>query len=310
VEYFRRHQPDIVHAHEYTANTLGIVTAARAGVPVRIRHLHTLVPWGWEGRIRTRLRIRTDVRAARRAQLTLAVSRAVREHYLRETGLAPESCRVLYNGSDLGRFARARELGARARAELGLAEGILVVGVVGRLSRGKGHREFLRAAQGITRQVPETRFLIVGGGGRQAELEALGRELGIADRVTFTGQRDDVPALLGAMDLFLFTSGPEHGGRIQEGFGTTLVEAQAAGVPVVSFRLPMTEELVDDGVTGSVVPQGDVDAMVAASLEYLRDSTKSEAAARAARRKAREFSLETCLANTLRIYEDLLNRAR
>lgn len=306
ISYFREHRPDVVHTHEYTANTLGIEAAARAGVPVRVRHLHTMVPWGWGGRLRTALRVAADRRAARRAQVTLGVSQAVRRLYLERSGAPPESCRVLYNGIDLSRFEGSGQERETVLAELGLPPGAPVVGVVGRLAPGKGHREFLAAAAAISRRLPQARFLVVGEGGLRTELESLGAELGLAEALRFTGYRSDVPRMLGAMDLFLFPSGPDSEGRVQDGLPGAVIEAQAAGLPVVAFALPMMDELVEEGVTGALVRVGDVDALAAAAIRCLLDPAERQRAAARAREAAQRFSLEACVRNTLSLYDSLL----
>lgn len=305
VDYFRRLRPDVVHCHEYTANTLVLTAAARAGVPARVRHLHTLAPWGWGGGLRTALRVAADRRAARRAQATLAVSEAVRRLYLERTGLPPASCRVLYNGVDVARFGRRATAPEAVRAAWGLPPGAPVVGLVGRLARGKGHDAFLDAALGIAQGRPDARFLVVGGGGLLGELRARAAELGLGDRVVFTGPREDVPDLLGAMDVFLFPSGPDEAGRIQDGLPGVVIEAQAASLPVVAFALPMMEELVEDGVSGRLVAVGDAAGAAAACLGYLTDPQARRRAGEAAAAGAARFSLEECERRTRMLYEEL-----
>jgi len=308
--YFRAQRPDIVHTHEYTANTLVVVAAARAGVPVRLRHLHSLAPWGWGGRVRTALRLAADVRAARRASLTLAVSEAVRRLYLARTGLPPEACRVLYNGFDLSRFATCRDQGARFREGLGIPEDAPVAGIVGRLARGKGHRDFLEAAQQLGTRDARTRYLVVGEGGLRSELEERARGLGLAGRVVFTGHRDDIPAALSAMDVFLFPGRPEDGGWVQDGLPGVVIEALAAGTPVVAYDLPMMAEILGAGPCGRRVPVGDVSALVEASNPYLLDRAHWEQTSLAARAQARRFSLDACVAGTVSLYRELLERPR
>lgn len=308
-DYFARQKPHVVHAHEYTANTIGIVGAAQAGVPVRVRHVHSLAPWGWEGALRTRLRIGRDRRAARQAQLTLAVSEAVRSRYLAATGLEPDSCRVLYNGVDLRRFERCREERFRIRQEWHVHPESPLVGTVGRLSRGKGHREFLLAARSIGDAVPKVRFVLVGSGGLLGELKRLAADLGLSQKVVFAGEHNDIPAVLGAMDLFLFTAVPDEQGRIQDGLPGGVIEAMAAGVPVVGFRLPMMEELIEDGNTGALVSTGDVQGLARVSQRLLGDElARSEISTRASR-FAERFSIDACVSETMSTYESLLAAA-
>lgn len=305
--YFRSAQPDVVHTHSYTANTMAIVAASLAGVPVRVRHLHTLIPWGREGWLRTRLRTWVDARAAGLADVTLAVSAAARERFLRGSGLPPESCRVLYNGIDLGRFTGSRDDARRCRRELGVPEGAPLIGIVGRLARGKGHHDFLRTAQLVLERCPQARFLVVGEGPLRADLEVLSRDLGVSAAVTFTGYRADVPVILESLDLFLLTSQAERGEVIPDGLPGVAIEAQAAGLPVVAFDLPMMSEIIPpDAGVGRLVATGDVGALAEAVLAYLAEDAARREAGERALRNARRFAVETCAENTLSLYRELL----
>jgi len=297
VTYFRRIRPHVVHTHEYTANTLMVMAAKWAGVPVRVRHVHTMEPWG-RGR-RSSSRIRVDRWAASNSQLTLAVSRAVQEHYLSRTELSARSCRVLYNGVDLKRFARAREAGQGFRKEFGIPPGAQVVGTVGRIAAGKGHDLFLRAAASLLRKRPETRFLVVGDGGGRLRAEALAGELGVAGRVVFPGHREDVPAALGAMDVFVCPSR-------SEGFPGVVLEALAAGVPVVAFDLPSVREAFGRSRCGRLVAVGDAGALAAAVAELLADRGALGSARAEASKRAEEFSVERVALETVGLYRGLL----
>ena len=305
--YFRRHRPDVVHTHSYTANTMAIVAARLAGVPVRIRHIHTLIPWGREGRLRTALRVRVDRWAARIADVTLAVSGAARERFLAGVGLPPGSCRVLYNGIDLARFRGARAEGASIRQELGIPPEAPVAGVVGRLARGKGHLDFLRAARAVARSEPRARFLVVGEGPMRAELEETARELGLGERVLFTGYRGDIPALLGSMDVFVFPGRPDEEGRIPDGLPGVVIEAQAAGLPVVSSDLPMIPEMLPpgDGV-GRIVPAGNAGALAEGIVGFFRARAGESGVRARTVRNAERFSVERCARQTLELYGELL----
>ncbi|GAB6062338.1 glycosyltransferase [Deferrisoma palaeochoriense] len=307
--YFRRHGVDVVHTHSYTANTMGVVAARLARVPVRIRHIHTLIPWGRERPYRTALRKVADRWAAGMADVTLAVSAAARDRFLRGTRLPDAACRVLYNGVDLTRFADARERGGAVREEFGVSPEAPVVGVVGRLARGKGQSEFLKAARIVKERRPEARFLVVGEGPFRKELEETARALGLEDRVVFTGYRRDIPAILGSLDLFVFPGLPDADGRIPDGLPGVVIEAQAAGVPVVAFDLPMMPELLPADVpSGCLVPTGDVEALARAVEGFLDRGEERELLERAAKRNAQRFSIDRCVENTLALYEEYLRR--
>lgn len=301
--YLERVGAEVVHAHEYTANTLAIAAAVRARVPVRIRHIHSLTPYGRVGRLRGFLRRRLDRWAARRAHLTWAVSEAARARYLALSGLPPETCAVLYNGIDLRLFEGCRERRNSVRRGWGIPEDDLVVGTVGRLSEGKGHEEFVEVAAAIHSRHPRVCFVLVGDGGNRPRLERLVEDAGLGGRFVFAGHTNDVPGALGAMDVFLFPSR-------SEGLPGAVVEAAAARLPVVGYRLPFMTEVVDDGVSGILVPPGERggDDLVDSVQLLLSDPQRREQFGRAAAADAKRFSLDTCVEKTLRTYEDLYAR--
>jgi len=190
---------------------------------------------------------------------------------------------VIELGIDLDRFAS----GTRALAQDGP-----LVGNVARLSEQKGHRYLLEAAA----RVPEARFAIVGDGELRGDLERRARELGVADRVLFTGARDDVPALLASFDVFAFPS-------LFEGLCLAVIEAQAAGVPIVATPVGGIRETVVDGQTGLLVPLRDPEALAAGIRRLLADRAAAGRMATEARIQARErYSVERMVERTLRLY--------
>ena len=153
---------------------------------------------------------------------------------------------MVHNGVDLARLRRHRPR-TEVRRELGLAPEAVVVGLVARLDHwGKGHREFFTALAALPDGYP-VEALIIGGGRREAEMRRLAAELGLAGRVHFLGQRDDVPDLLSALDLFVL---PSH----SEGVSLALLEAMAAGLPVIATAVGGLPEVVTDGENGLLIP--------------------------------------------------------
>ncbi len=166
----------------------------------------------------------------------------------------------------------ARELGT---------DGHPVVGIVGKLSDVKGHEHFLAAAAVVARSLPDARFLIVGDGARRQELGRVADELGIADAVIFAGVREDVPRVLGLMDAFALSS-------TSEGTPNVLMEAMAAGLPVVATDVGGVPEVVERGSSGLLVPAGDGPAMGRALLEILSDPARACSMGERGRTLARE----------------------
>jgi glycosyltransferase involved in cell wall biosynthesis len=187
--------------------------------------------------------------------------------------------RVIALGIDLDRFEGARPALERDGP---------VVGNVARLAPQKDHRTLIEAA----RLVPEAELVIVGDGELRQELERLAEGL----RVRFLGARGDVPELLASFDVFAFPS-------LFEGLCLAVIEAQAAGVPVVATPVGGIRETVIDGETGLLVPTGDPPALAAAIRRLLEDRPGAEAMAAEAKRRVHEwFSIERMVEETLRLY--------
>jgi len=182
-------------------------------------------------------------------------------------------------GIDVGRFAWSPP-DERLAAELGLA-GHPVVGVVAKLSPVKGHEWFLESAARVARERDDARFLVVGDGPRRSELEGMARALGVADRVVFAGARDDVPALLRLMNVFVLSS-------VSEGAPNVVMEAMAAGVPVVATDVGGVADAVGGPSSAVLVPPRDADAMARAVLGLLADPQAAGAMGSAGQRIARE----------------------
>ena len=194
-----------------------------------------------------------------------------------------EPSHVIELGIDLERFASGKRLFD--------PDGPLV-GNVARLAEQKGQRTLLEAAA----ELPGVKFAIVGEGELRGELERRTDELGLHDRVLFTGARDDVPDLLATFDVFAFPS-------LFEGLCLAVIEAQAAGVPVVATPVGGIRETVVDGETGLLVPPQDPQALAAAIRRLLDDRELAGRLAAEARRRVHErFSVQRMVEETLALY--------
>jgi glycosyltransferase involved in cell wall biosynthesis len=192
-------------------------------------------------------------------------------------GRTPEDrVRVIHTGIDLAQF----NTGAprhETRAAFGFTDDHVVVGTVSRLFREKGHKHLLNAAARLARGYPQLRLLIVGTGDERAPLEAQAEQLGIRDRVVFTGFYADLPGALRAMDVFAQPS------IDAEGFPTAVLEAQGAGLPVVASDIGGTIETINPGVTGMLVPPANDAALADALRNLMEDPARRAAMAAAAR---------------------------
>ena len=171
-----------------------------------------------------------------------------------------------------------------------------VIGNVARLAAQKGHRYLIDAAPAVAERHPDARFVIVGDGELRTELERHATDRGVADRVLFTGARDDVPDLLASFDLFAFPS-------LYEGLCLAVIEAQAAGVPVVATPVGGIVETVADGVTGFLCPPADAAALADRICFCLDHPEEARRVADEARLRAARYAEERTVAETLALYD-------
>jgi glycosyltransferase involved in cell wall biosynthesis len=253
VRLMRRGRFDCVHVHLFRAQLFGRLAARLAGVPHVVATEHSLGDRLIEGRPVNRPGVRLLYRAAERlGERTIAVSATTARRMLR-WGVPADRVTVVPNGVDLEAFAFRPEDGAAMRARLGLPGDAVVVGTVGRLVPTKRTDLLLEAIASI----PHVVGLVVGSGPAEDDLRALAVRLGVSDRVVFAGERDDVPAALAAMDVFV-SACPE------EAYGLAVIEALAAGLPVAYVACPALQEQAADQAPRAVRVAPDPEALAAA----------------------------------------------
>ena len=291
----------LVHAHGPEACMLAGIACTLTRVPLVItRHVLDEATTNWRLRQLDRL-IRF---AARRAAAVVAVSSAVARR-LEETGAArPEAIHVIHNGVELERF-RGADLSRRReefRRALGVGPDDSLVLLPAVLREGKGHEVLLEALPEIKSRVPRARVAFAGGGDLERGVRALAARHG--DAVMFLGQRDDMPELFAACDLVVLPS-------LAEALPTALIEAAAAGRPVVATRVGGTPEVVEEGKTGLLVPPSDPAALASAVAAVLSDREKARALGEAGRRRACAlFSVRAQVERTVALWSQVLSAGR
>lgn len=229
----------------------------------------------------------------------LAVSEQVRRYTIEVDHVPADRVETLYNGLDLDRWSAM----TRAHTDPQLP----VIVTVGNIRPVKGHDVFLRAAALVARKFPQARFGIAGevlDPDFYAELQRLAEELGIQQQVSFAGGITDLPMYLRAASLFVLPSR-------SEGFSNAIVEAMAAGLPVVATDVGGNAEAVVDGVTGRIVPPENVEALAAAMLELLENPNRAKQMAEAGReRVAERFTTEAMMKQLTAAYHGLLGTKR
>jgi glycosyltransferase involved in cell wall biosynthesis len=285
--------PDVLHLHLEASTLVGalaafslaprpLLVASVANDPYRQIGFHR-----WAGR-----------RLARSMDLHITHSRGIRDSVLRAYAGRPRRVEVVSLGIDLDRFRRDLADPARVAGYRGGAAP--VVGAIGRLVPQKAMHVLIAATPALLEAHPALRVLIVGDGPLRADLEAQAARLGVAHAVRFAGYQEDVVSAYAAMDVFVLPSR-------DEGFGLVFLEAMAVGVPVVGTRVIGSEDAVEDGVTGLLVPYADPAALAAAVRGIL---ASPDLAGRlrdtAAERVRRVYSREQCAARVEELYRELL----
>jgi len=285
---FKERDISIVHANGSRCAVYGAVACKLAKLPL-IWHVRIMESDGLLDRFLAAFSSRIVVN-----------SNAVKErfHWLGDRN----KLEVIYNGIDLARF-RSSSKDGKFEKEFGFVPGTRVVATVGRLDWYKAHQYFIHAAVIVKTKFPDIRFLIVGEGEQKTHLKNLADELGLGGDVVFAGQRTDIQKILNGIELFVLSS-------VSEGFGRVIVEAMACGKPVVAARAGGIVEIVEDGITGILVPPRDPETMARAITELLEDREKARKMGVAGRRRAeRLFGIEKNIEKTGELYEKVLKEA-
>jgi glycosyltransferase involved in cell wall biosynthesis len=263
-----RTQPDVLHTHTAKAGGAGRLAAAAAGSkgPRAVVHsYHGHVLSGYFGPLRERVFRLVERALAYRTSALIAVSDAVRDDLVAFGVARPERFDVIPYGFDLPGRVRA-DVGARARrrAELGVDEETFVIGWAGRFAPVKRPLDLVRVTRLLAARGIDAVLAAIGDGPERPDAEALARELGVAGRCRFLGYRRDMSEWYAAFDAFLLTSR-------NEGAPVVLLEALAAGKPVVATRAGGTGSVVADGQSGYLVEIGDTSALADALEQMARD---------------------------------------
>ena len=278
-------RPDVVHWHAARAHALGALAALAAPGPARV--LSRRVDFPVRGSLGSRALY------GLRREATIAISDGVRDALVR-SGLDPAGIRVVRSGIDLGPYEAPFDRDS-IRARLGTRPGDFLVLQVAALAPHKSQRDLLDAARIVLNRHPEALFWIAGEGMLRDELEEQHQALRLGDRVRLLGFRDDVPDLLRAADLFCVSS-------YLEGMGTSTLDAMAAGLPVVATNVGGIPEIVEERVTGLLVPPRDPAALAEAVLALAGDPALRLAMGGRARERVRAFSADRTEEETRAVY--------
>jgi glycosyltransferase involved in cell wall biosynthesis len=302
---FKAERPHIVHTHSSKAGILGRMAARRAGVPVIIHSIHGPPFYDRQGRLANWAFRMAEKSVAECTHRFISVADAMSDQFV-AAGIAPrEKFVTIYSGMEVEPFLKTNGARDRVRAEFGIPPGDIVIGKIARLFHLKGHEDVLRAFSEVRKRHPAARLFFVGNGILRESLEALARQLGIHDRVTFAGlvPTQRIPEMIKAMDLLVHAS-------LREGLARVLPQALISGCPVVSYDVDGAREVVRDGETGFLVPAESVDGLRDALCRALDDPDGARRMAQRGRELFTEqFRTETMVRRIVEVYSEDLERA-
>jgi glycosyltransferase involved in cell wall biosynthesis len=306
--HLRDERYHIVHTHMAKAGILGRFAGRAAGVPLVVHTAHGFVLQDYLSPPQYALYWALEKAATQATDWWISVGEDIRKTHVDFKFGTAETITIIHSGMNLRQFEAAADYPpARRRAireSLGVPPEAPLVGKVARLEPVKGHRYFLDVAERLARRHPKAHFAGIGAGALLGELQDDASRRGLADRIHFCGYRHDIADVLSALDVVILTS-------LMEGLPRVLVQASAAGVPSVTFEVAGAHEIVQDGVSGYVVPSKDVERMAERVGSLLDDPARARAMGAAARTRVHEgWTVEKMVADIEAVYLDLTRRRR
>jgi sugar transferase (PEP-CTERM/EpsH1 system associated) len=283
-----KRKPDIVHTHNPGPLLYGTIAAKLVGVPAVINTRHGRAPkhtnrfvWGMNDAI-------------------VSISNDAKNELLKNNIIDQRKVSVIYNGIDLDIF-KSRISQNDVKSSLGL-DSSFVIGTVSRLSSEKDQVGLIKAFAMIVSAEPASRLVFAGDGPLKNELEGLTDNLGVKDKVSFLGFRDNVSDIMQAFDVFVLSS-------LQEGISLSLLEAMALGRPTVVTNVGGNPEVVVDGITGLVCPPEDPEALASAITKIMKDRDAAGGMGESGRKRVEaQFDIDMMVDRYLALYQHILNR--
>lgn len=291
IELIRKNKIDIFHAHLFGSGFWGRIAAVLAGVPVIIYTEHGKCLWK-----KTR-HILFERIANKFSDMVITVSEDIRKLCINRENTPPEKVTYIPNAVDFREFEVSEKVASEKRGELGFKDEDLIIGTVARLNFAKAIDYMLGAFAIVREKLPSSKCLIVGDGELRNDLENCAKELGIEDDTIFLGARNDIPELLSIMDVFVLSS-------ITEGTPVSLLEAVVARVPAVGTDVGGIPEVIEDGVSGILVPPKDKEKLARGIIDLLKDAELKKKVVNNAYNKVKErFSITSTTKRIEKIYE-------
>jgi glycosyltransferase involved in cell wall biosynthesis len=294
-----KEKPDIVHTHSSKAGILGRLAAKIARVPNIIHTPHGHVFYGHFGAFASKIFLWVEKLFSRFTDRMVALTDGEKNDYENLSVCPSEKLLKIHSGVDVKQFMQSNGNMVEKRRSLGLDQNGNVVGFVGWLLPIKGPEYLLKAMQYIWQEYPETSLVFVGKGDLDLDLRAQALQVSANGRVKFLGWREDIDEIMPVFDMLVLPS-------LNEGMGRVLVEAMAAGKPVVASRVGGIPDLVQHGETGYLVPPADEKALADSIKKLLDDPGKAWEMGQQGKERCQQFSLEAMIEKLDDLYSDLI----
>lgn len=290
----------ILHSHGMPALFDGAISSLLWQVPIYLHTFH----FGNYPFLRRRRYFWGEKLCSKIPEFLVAVSNQQREKLIYYYNISPNRITTIHNGVEENLCVGNKLIIKQKRDELKIHDGVIVIGTVGVLSKQKGIKYLLDAARVVVKSVRNVKFVIVGDGRLKEELERKTEDLNLQEHVLFTGYRNDINDLLLAFDVFIMSS-------LWEGLPLALLEAMAAGKPIVSTNVGDNSQIIDDGASGYLVPPGDSEKLADAILKIVNDKSKISTMGDVALKIYRNnFNAQKMVQNYSELYEKYLARLK
>lgn len=297
---FRKERFDIVHTHTAKAGVVGRVAARLAGTRFIIHSPHGHNFYGYFTSLVSKMVVILERFLAHFTDRIIALTELVKRDFATYKVARPEKIAVIRSGLELDDYKKVDVDVRSKRDELKIGQDAILVGMIGRLEHVKGPEYFIEAAKLVIERFPKVNFLIVGEGALRNKLESRSKDLGISDKLIFTGWREDIPEILATLDILVLPS-------LNEAVGRILLEAGAFGIPVVATNIGGVPEIVRDNESGILIPPKDADRLAETIILLSEDKEKRQKMGKAAKNWVDDkFSAETMVDKISNLYQEAM----
>ena len=294
-----RERPDIVHTHSSKAGLLGRMAAKLAKVPHIVHTPHGHVFYGHFGRLASRIFLWVEKIFSRFTDRIVALTDGEKNDYEKLSVCPSEKLLKIHSGVDVAHYMKPNGNMVEKRRSLGLDQNGKVIGFVGWLLPIKGPEYLIKAMEFVWPEHPEASLVFAGKGDLDVDLRAQALRMNANGRIKFLGWREDINEIMPIFDMLVLPS-------LNEGMGRVLVEAMAAGKPIVASRVGGIPDLVIHGKTGFLVPPADEKALAAWIKKILDDPGKAWEMGQQGRKLCQQFSIEAMIEKLDDLYSDLI----